>query len=79
MLQFVSHTFGQSFRLVDVAAMACFEGGCLVVVHAVLSVDDWELITIEKDGCWRAEGLVHFKGFSCFTEEVCLSLEASGD
>ena len=28
-------------------AMACFEGGCLVVVHAVLSVDVWELVMVE--------------------------------
>ena len=31
---------------VDVA-MACFEGGCLVVVHTDLSVDVWELVMVE--------------------------------
>ena len=33
-------------ELVDVA-MTSFEGGCLVVVHAVLSVDVWELVMVE--------------------------------
>ena len=32
--------------LVDVV-MAIFEGGCLVVLHAVLSVDVWEPVRVE--------------------------------
>ena len=60
---------------VDVA-MAPFEGGCLVVVHADLSVDVWGLVMI--DSCWTAEGLVRVAGFSCFTEEVCLAQVAFG-
>ena len=51
--------------------MACLEGGCLVVVHKVLSVGVWELVMVE--------GLVHVAGFSCFTEAVCLAVVASGD
>ena len=39
-------TIWSKLGLVDVA-MASFEGGCLVVVHAVLSVDVWELVMVE--------------------------------
>ena len=56
--------------------MAPFEGGCVVVVHADLSVDVWGLVMI--DSYWTVEGLVRVAGFSCFTEKVCLAQVAFG-
>ena len=51
----------------------------MVVAYAVLSLDVWELVMVEYDGCWTAEGLVPAAGCSCFTEEVYLALVASGN
>ena len=41
--------------------MTCLEGGCLVVVHEVLSVGVWELVMVE--------GLVHVAGLAVLQEQ----------